>query len=131
MPKQAIRHPDSTRTDGPFSAAIVCDGWLYISGQGPLHVKGDQVEVFRGTIQEETALTLSHIDKLLVAAGCTRDDIVKCTCHLSDIKDFAGFNEAYKEYFATGIRPARTTVQSVLWSNIKVEIDAIARIPNR
>lgn len=129
MPKQAIAHPDSTNTDGPFSAAIVCDGWLYISGQGPLHIKGDKVEVFRGTIQEETALTLSHIDKLLKEAGCTREDVVKCTCHLSDIQDFAGFNEAYKAYFANKPRPARTTVESKLWSNIKVEIDAIARIP--
>lgn len=127
MPKTQVTHPESTRP-GPFSSAVACDGWLYISGQGPLDMTDSSV--VRGTIQEETALTLSHIDKILKAAGCTRDDVVKCTCHLLDINDFAGFNEAYTKYFAEGIRPARTTVQSVLWSNIKVEIDAIARIPS-
>jgi 2-iminobutanoate/2-iminopropanoate deaminase len=50
--------------------------------------------------------------------------------HLSDIGDFDGFNRTYAEFF-TGIRPARTTVQSVLWGGIKVQIDAIARVPSK
>lgn len=128
MPKKQIKHPESVKV-GPFSSAVECDGWLYISGQGPLELSDHSV--VRGTIQEETRLTLEHIDKILKAAGCTRDDVVKCTCHLLDIKDFAGFNEAYTEFFKEGVRPARTTVQSVLWSDIKVEIDAIARVPSK
>lgn len=128
MSKKKITHPELTRVC-PFSSAIECDGWLYISGQGPLDLTDHSV--VRGTIQEETKLTLYHIDEILKAAGCTREDVVKCTCHLSDINDFAGFNEAYVEYFNIDIKPARTTVQSVLWSGIKVEIDAIARMPSK
>lgn len=128
MPKKKITHPESTRV-GPYSSAVECDGWLYVSGQGPLDLKDHSV--VRGTIQEETTLTLYHIDQILKAAGCTREDVVKCTCHLLDIKDFDGFNEAYIEFFNMDIKPARTTVQSVLWSDIKVEIDVIARMPSK
>jgi 2-iminobutanoate/2-iminopropanoate deaminase len=80
-----------------------------------------------GTIEEQTRMTMDHIGKILQEAGCTFDDVVKCTCHLKDIQDFDRFNSVYAEFFA-GIRPARTTVQSTLWGGIKVEVDAIARI---
>jgi 2-iminobutanoate/2-iminopropanoate deaminase len=126
MNKREILHPDKKVSTGAYSAGIVVDGWLYISGQGPMDLATGQV--LHGTIQEETKTTLSHIDKILRAAGCTPQDVVKCTCHLADIKNFDGFNAAYAEYFQ-GVRPARTTVQSVLWGGIKVEIDAIARVP--
>ena len=53
--------------------------------------------------------------------------VVKCTVHLSDIEDFNRYNKIYVTYF-TGIRPARTTVQSVLAENIKVEIGAIVKM---
>ena len=56
------------------------------------------------------------------------DDIVKCTVHLSDINDFNRFNAAYASFFP-GMKPARTTVQSVLSDGIKIEVDAIARVP--
>jgi 2-iminobutanoate/2-iminopropanoate deaminase len=104
---------------------VAIDGWLYVSGQGPLDVKTGKV--VEGTIEEQTRLTLDHIRQILKAAGGTLEDVVKCTCHLNDIQDFDRFNAVYVEFFK-GIRPARTTVQSVLWGGIKVEIDAIARI---
>ena len=126
MNKREILHPDKKVSTGAYSAGLVIDGWLYISGQGPMDLKTGQV--LHGSIQEETKTTLAHIDKILRAAGCTPQDVVKCTCHLADIKDFDGFNAVYAEYFQ-GVRPARTTVQSVLWGGIKVEIDAIARMP--
>jgi 2-iminobutanoate/2-iminopropanoate deaminase len=125
MDKREIKHPDKQADTGAYSAGVLMDGWLYISGQGPLDMKTG--EIVPGTVEEQTRLTLSHIDKILKAAGCTAADVVKCTCHLSDIRDFDAFNRAYAEYF-TGVRPARTTVQSVLWGGIKVEIDAIARV---
>ena len=125
MSKIEIKHPDKTVNTGAYSAGILMDGWLYISGQGPLNLAtGD---VLHGTIEEETLLTLSHIKKIIEAAGGSIDDIVKCTVHLSDIKDFEKYNVAYASFF-TGIKPARTTVQSVLFEGIKIEIDAIARI---
>lgn len=124
MPKTEILHPDKKVSTGAYSAGVLIDGWLYISGQGPLNLATGEVK--RGTIEEETQLTLEHIGKVLAAAGMTFDDVVKCTCHLSDIKDFARFNTVYRSFFR-GILPARTTVQSVLGDGIKVEIDAVAR----
>jgi 2-iminobutanoate/2-iminopropanoate deaminase len=128
MNKREILHPDKKVSTGAYSAGLLVDGWLYVSGQGPMDLETGQV--LHGSIEEETRTTLSHVDKILRAAGCTPQDVVKCTCHLADIKDFDGFNAVYAEYFV-GVRPARTTVQSVLWGGIKVEIDAIARLPEK
>ena len=128
MNMREIFHPDKKVSTGAYSAGLLVDGWLYVSGQGPMDLETGQV--LHGSIEEETKTTLSHVDKILRAAGCTPQDVVKCTCHLADIKDFDGFNAVYAEYFV-GIRPARTTVQSVLWGGIKVEIDAIARLPEK
>lgn len=125
MSKKEIQHPDKQVSTGAYSAGILMDGWLFISGQGPLDLSTG--EVIRGTIEEETLLTLSHIRKIIEAAGGSIDDIVKCTVHLSDIQDFDRYNAAYASFF-TGVKPARTTVQSVLCDGIKIEIDAVARI---
>ncbi len=123
--KIEIKHPDKVADTGAYSAGVLSGGLLFISGQGPLDLASG--EIIRGSIEEETLLTLSHIRKVVEAAGGTIDDIVKCTVHLSDIENFDRFNAAYATFF-TGIRPARTTVQSVLSDNIKIEIDAIARV---
>lgn len=124
MPKIEVKHPDKTASTGAYSAGVLMDGWLYISGQGPLDLKTGNV--VPGSIEDQTRVTLEHIGKILAAAGCSFDDVVKCACHLADIRDFDRFNRIYAEFFS-GVRPARTTVQSVLWGGIKVEIDAIAR----
>ena len=124
--KVEVRHPDKQADTGAYSAGVLIDGWIYISGQGPLDLATG--EIVAGTIEAETHLTLQHVGKILAAAGCGFDDVVKCTCHLADIADFDRFNAVYAEYF-TKVRPARTTVQSVLWGGIKVEIDAVARVP--
>jgi 2-iminobutanoate/2-iminopropanoate deaminase len=124
MPKHEIKHPDKLVSTGSYSAGVQIDGWLFVSGQGPLDLRtGD---VVRGSIEDETRLAMSNIEKILEAASYTFDDVVRCTCHLADIRDFDGFDRAYSTFFS-GVRPARTTVQSVLWNGIKVEIDAIAR----
>jgi 2-iminobutanoate/2-iminopropanoate deaminase len=124
MPKTEIKHPDKKVSTGAYSAGVLIDGWLYISGQGPLDLATGEVK--RGTIEEEVRLTMTHLGKILEAAGMTFDDVVKCTCHLADINDFGRFNSVYREFFK-GVLPARTTVQSVLGDGIKVEIDAVAR----
>lgn len=125
MAKREVRHPDRSASTGAYSDGVILDGWLYISGQGSLDLATGQV--IPGGIEEETRRTMSHIGKILEAAGSGFDDVVKCTCHLADIRDFEGFNQVYAEFFR-GIRPARTTVQSVLGGGIKVEIDAVARV---
>lgn len=123
--KTEIKHPDKAVATGAYSAGVLLDGWLFVSGQGPLDLHTG--EVVRGTIEEETILTLQHVQKIVEAAGGTMADIVKCTVHLADINDFDRYNATYAQFFS-GILPARTTVQSVLCDGIKVEIDAIARI---
>ena len=126
MSKQEVKHPEKTASTGSYSAGIICDGWLYVSGHAPQNLRTGKV--IHGTIEEETCLTLSHIGKVLAEAGCRFEDVVKSTCHLANIEDFDRFDSAYREFFS-GVMPARTTVQSVLWGGIKVEIDVIARIP--
>ena len=124
MDKREVKHPDRAASTGAYSDGVIVNGWLYISGQGPLDLKRGQV--VSGSIEEETRLTLSHIGKILEGAGCGFRDVVKCTCHLADIRDFDRFNQVYAEFFS-GILPARTTVQSVLCDGIAVEIDCVAR----
>lgn len=130
MKKKEINHPDKADKNfstGAYSAGVVVDNWLYISGQGPIDFSTSKFVL--GTIEAETHLTLHNIRRICEAAGCSLNDIVKCTVHLSDINDFNKYNEVYASYFK-GIKPARTTVQSGLGNGIKVEIDAIARIPD-
>lgn len=126
MVKAEVKHPEKRVSTGAYSAAVLIDGWLYVSGQGPLDMTSGAI--VPGTIEEQTRLTLTHIGKILEAAGCTFSDVVKCTCHLSDMGDFDRFNAVYAEFF-TGVRPARTTVQSGLDKGMRVEVDAIARLP--
>ena len=126
MPKREIKDPDKEKSTGAYSAAVEIDGWLYVSGQGPVDPRTAQP--VRGTIEEETRYTLDRIKKILEAAGCTLNDVVKSTVHLADIEDFDRYNATYKEFFKeVAVLPARTTVQSVLWNAIKVEIDVVAR----
>jgi len=127
MGKQEVKHPDKASYTGAYSAGVVCDGWLHVSGQGPVDMRTGQV--IPGTTEEQTRLTLENIEKILRAAGCGRDDVVKCGCYLADINTFDQFDRAYAAFFGEGVCPARTTVQAGL-RGIKVEIDAIARIPN-
>ena len=127
MRKIEIKYPGKEVSTGSYSAGVLIDGWLYISGHGPLDFQTG--ETVSGTIEEEVRLTLTHIGKVLAAGGCTFDNVVKCTVHLADIRDFDRYDAVYREFF-TGVRPARTTVQSVLGGGIKVEIDCVARIPD-
>lgn len=126
--KNEIKHPAKYVSTGAYSSAIECDGWVYVSGQGPLDLKTGKV--CSGTIEEETRLTMTHIGKILKAAGCSFSDVVRCGCHLADINNFDRFNRTYAEFF-TGSFPARTTVQSGLGDGIKVEIDCVARVPKK
>jgi len=127
MAKKAVHHPEKTANTGKYSAGVICDGWLYVSGHASQDLKTGAV--ISGTIAEETNRTLTSIGKVLKEAGCTFDDVVKCACYLARIEDFDEFNQEYSKFF-TGIPPARTTVQAVLWGGLKVEIDAVARIPS-
>lgn len=124
--KQYFNHPERPPAPGKLASAVRCGQWVYLSGQGPLDLKTGEYRA--GTIEEETALTLSYIEKLVVQAGGKKSDIIKCTCYLSDLNDFAAFHKTFQEFFAGQQLPARTTVGAPLLRGIKVEIDAVAFI---
>jgi 2-iminobutanoate/2-iminopropanoate deaminase len=123
--KQRIEQPGKQASTGAYSAGILVDGWLHVSGQGPIDLETGQV--VSGTIEQETRHTLENVVRVVQAAGGSRDDIVKCQVHLNDISQFDRFNAAYAEFFGDTVLPARTTVGSNL-PGIKIEIDAVARI---
>lgn len=126
--KKKIVHPlrDPNFVTGAYSDGVLVGDMLFVSGQAAVDFASSKFVL--GTIEEETTLTLNNIKAIVEAAGATMNDIVKCTVHLSDINDFDRYNAIYASYF-TDIKPARTTVQSVLAENIKVEIDAIVKMP--
>ena len=129
MSKVKIVHPDRDPdfVTGAYSDGVMVNGFLFVSGQACVDFKTSAFVL--GTIEEETIRTLDNIKSIIESAGASMDDVVKCTVHLSDIKNFDRYNKIYATYF-TGIKPARTTVQSVLAENIKVEIDAIVKMPD-
>ncbi len=127
MHKQKINHPDREPgfVTGAYSDGVVAGGFLFVSGQAAVDFNTSRF--VSGTIEEETHLTLRNISAIVEAAGGSLENTVKCTVHLADIRDFDRYNRVYAEYFP-GIKPARTTVQSVLAEGIKVEIDCIVKL---
>jgi 2-iminobutanoate/2-iminopropanoate deaminase len=127
MNKVAIRHPDRDPSfvTGAYSDGLLVDGLLFISGQASVDFKTSKFIL--GTIEEETERTLNNIKAIIEAAGATMEQVVKSTVHLADIKEFDRYNKVYAEFFP-GVKPVRTTVQSVLAEGIKVEIDCIVKV---
>ena len=123
-----VNHPDRNPAfaTGAYSDGIIVDGFLFVSGQAAVDFKTSMFVL--GTIEEETTRTLENIKAIVEAAGATMENVVKCSAHLADITEFDRYNEIYATYFP-GIKPARTTVQSVLAENIRVEIDCIVKLP--
>ncbi len=128
MKKKKIDHPDRHPgfVTGAYSDGVIAGNLLFVSGQASVDFKTSKFML--GTVEEETHRTLQNIKAIVERAGASMDDVVKCTVHLSDISEFDRYNEVYSQYFS-GIRPARTTVQSVLAEGIRVEIDCIVQLP--
>ena len=112
---------------GPYSQAIEVNGFLFASGQVPLCPKTGVV--VGTTIEEQAKQTCENVKGILDAAGLTFADVVKTTCFLADIADFAAFNAVYAEYF-TG-KPARSCVAAKdLPRGVLCEIEILA-VTNR
>jgi len=122
MPRQAI---GQALPGAPYSKAIRVGDFVYVSGQVPFDADGELVV---GSIEIETAQVMENIKNALQAAGCTMDDVVKCTCWLDDARDFARFNKIYTSYFNEPL-PTRSCVESKLVITAKVEVEAIAYKP--
>src|SRR5690242_20246872 len=91
-----ILDPLAAPNTGSYSPALRAGDWVFVSGQGPIDPKGNVVS---GSIENEVALTLENIARLLEAAGARMDHVVKCTCYLADIADFDAFDRVYRTYF--------------------------------
>ena len=108
---------------GPYSQAIVTDGLIYTSGQIPIDPASGAVEA--ATIEEQTEQAIKNLAAVLEAAGSGLEHVIKTTCFLTDIRNFAAFNEVYAGFFPG--RPARSCVEvSALPKGALVEIEVIA-----
>ncbi|MCB9665649.1 MAG: RidA family protein [Alphaproteobacteria bacterium] len=124
-PLGPVSTPDAPAAVGPYSQAVVVDGWVWCSGQIPLDPATGLVVA--GGIEAQTRQVLANLAAVLRAAGVGLDRVVRCTVYLRDLEDFAAMNAVYAEAFGSW-RPARAAVQvSRLPKDVAVEIDAIAR----
>lgn len=122
--KKVISTTDAPKAIGPYSQAIEANGMLFISGQIPINPETSTV--VEGGIAEQTEQVLKNMGGILREAGLDFTNVVKCTCLLSDMANFAAMNEVYGTYFCEN-PPARAAYGVVkLPLGVLVEIEAIA-----
>ena len=108
---------------GPYSQAILYGNLLFVSGQISLHPESG--EIVGKDIEVQTGRVLENLKNVIEASGMELNHVLKCTCFLRNMEDFAAFNSVYDTYFAE-ILPARETVEvSRLPKDVLVEISAI------
>lgn len=108
---------------GPYSQAIIAGDFLYASGQIPINPETGNVEAV--TITEQAEQSMKNVGAILAEAGVSYDKVVKTTCFLAEIADFAAFNEVYAEYMTS--KPARSCVAvKTLPKNVLCEVELIA-----
>jgi 2-iminobutanoate/2-iminopropanoate deaminase len=122
--RKVVKSKKAPRPRGPYSPAVVANGFVFVAGQAAVNPETDELEL--GDIRTETRRTLENIKAILESAGSSLKDVVRVGVFLSDMKNFEAMNEVYREYFPTD-PPARTTVGASL-PKIKVEIDCIALV---
>ncbi|MEZ4487579.1 MAG: RidA family protein [Cyanobacteriota/Melainabacteria group bacterium] len=111
---------------GPYSQAVKCNGFVFVSGQIPINPATG--ELLAGTAGEKTKLVMENIGRILEEAGTSFDKVVKTTIYLTDLNEFDEVNKIYGEFFSSH-KPARATVQVArLPKDVSVEIDAIASL---
>lgn len=110
---------------GPYAQANVIGDFIFTSGQIPIDPATG--EVVTGEIEAQTRQSLENVKAILEAAGSGMDKVIKTTCFLNDIADFAKMNEVYAEYFTEGAYPSRSAFQvAALPKGALVEIEVIA-----
>ena len=111
-------------TARPFAKAVRAGDFVFVSGQVPAR----EGEIVTGGIVAQTEQTMQNLIEVLALAGCTLQDVVKVNIWLDDPRDFTSFNAVFKKYFAAA-PPARSTVQSSLMVDAKIEMDVTAYKP--
>ena len=110
---------------GPYSQAILCGGMLYTSGQ--IALSPENGELVCENIAEQTEQIMKNLSAVLAEAGTSFDNVVKTTCFLADIADFAAFNEVYGKYITSA--PARSCVAvKSLPKGALAEVEVIAKV---
>jgi 2-iminobutanoate/2-iminopropanoate deaminase len=123
--RKPVQTDKAPKPIGPYSQAIVDNGFVFVSGQGCINPSTGQIE--RGDARSETKRVFENLKTILEAAGSSLAKVVKCNVYLRDIDDFQAMNEVYATYFEPPY-PARTTIQAgALPAGIAVEIECIAR----
>lgn len=108
---------------GPYSQGYVHNGILYSAGQIAINPATDTIEATE--ITEQTEQVCKNLGAVLDAAGTSFDKVLKTTCFLADMADFATFNEVYAKYFTS--KPARSCVAvKTLPKNVLCEVELIA-----
>ena len=110
---------------GPYSQAVVSGGLCFTSGQ--IALSPETGEIVGADIETQTRQVLENLCAVLAAAGASPETVVKTTCYLADIADFAAFNAVYAEYFPG--KPARSCVAvKDLPRSTLVEVEAVAEV---
>ncbi|HKI57777.1 MAG TPA: RidA family protein [Trueperaceae bacterium] len=110
---------------GPYSQAVQVGDLLFTAGQIALAPDGTLVE---GDVREQTRQVMRNLQAVLAAGGSSLERVVKCTCYLADMNDFAAMNEVYGSYFPSQ-PPARSAFQVArLPKDVAIEIEAIAEV---
>lgn len=129
MAHRAVTSKDAPAAVGPYSPVIVDEaaGTVYVSGQIPLDPQTG--EMVPGDIAVQTKRVLENLRALLESAGSGMENVLKTTVYMADLSEFGRMNEVYATFFP-GVKPARSTIEvSRLPKDARIEIDAIASIP--
>lgn len=125
MSRSVISTDDAPEAIGPYSQAVLVDGWLYTAGQ--IGLDPATGELVPGGVEAEARRALANLRAVLEAAGLGFGDAVKTTVYLADMDDYAAVNEIYGEHF-TAPYPARSAVEAAtLPRDAGVEVELVAR----
>ena len=123
--KTKIQTDKAPAAIGPYSQAVISNGILYSSGQIAINPSNGSIE--SSTIEEQTEQVMKNLGAVLSAAGSDFSKVIKTTCFLKDMNDFAAFNDIYGKYFSD--KPARSCVAvKQLPKDALVEVELIAEI---
>jgi 2-iminobutanoate/2-iminopropanoate deaminase len=124
--RETVMAEKGPKPAGPYSHAVVANGFVFISGQGPVDPQtGAMPDAFADQVRQ----TLRNVQTILEAAGSSLENVVKVNVYVTDLTRFPEFNEVYREFFSHD-PPARTTVATGLLGFL-VEVDCIAALEGR